>query len=292
MHLESPANLSQAKPQVKTILKWILVLNLIVFAVKIFIGLKAMSLSILGDAVHSGIDSLNNVIALFMIKFAHMPADEDHPYGHSKFETLGALAIVAFLAIASFELIEKSVIRLFHPGDFPNIEPITIYLLAFTLVVNIFVWLYEKNAAEKYHSQLLKADAAHTFSDILVTISILASVFFIAKGYNWLDPILGLLIAAVIIRSGIHILQETVPILVDEVWVKEEDARDIIMSVDKVVGFHGFRSRRGHEYNFLEVKVQFATDSLSEAHDLSHEIEARLQHKFGAAQVTIHIEPV
>lgn len=291
MHLESPANLSNAKPQVKNILKWILALNLIVFAIKIVIGLKAMSLSILGDAVHSGIDSLNNVVALVMIKFAHEPADEEHPYGHSKFETLGALAIVAFLAIASFELIEKSITRLFNPGDFPNIEPITIYLLAITLLINIFVWLYESNAAKKFNSQILKADAAHTFSDILVTISILASVFFIAKGYNWLDPILGLVIAAVIIRSGIHIIQETVPILVDEVWIKEEDARDLIMSVAKVSGYHNFRSRRGHEKNYLEMKVCFETDSLSEAHNLSHEIEHKLAEKFGQADITIHIEP-
>lgn len=291
MHMAAPINSKSAQPQVRKILKWILVLNILVAVIKAFIGFKAGSLSIFGDAVHSGIDSLNNIIALVMIKLAAEPPDENHPYGHSKFETLGALAVVAFLAIASFELVEKSILRLLNPSDFPVIEPLTIYLLLATLAINIFVWLYESNAAKKYNSQLLKADAAHTFSDILITVSILLSVIFISQGYLWLDPLLGLFIALIIIRSGIEILKETVPVLVDEAWVQEDDLRDLIMSTTKVAGFSHLRSRRVHEHAFMEMTVRFDTDSLSEAHALSHEIEEKILEKYGEVQVTIHIEP-
>jgi cation diffusion facilitator family transporter len=281
----------EAVVTVRSILKWILILNLFVAGVKFFIGFKASSLSIIGDAVHSGIDSLNNVIALVMIKLASEPPDKNHPYGHSKFETLGALAVVAFLAIASFALIEKSIIRFLNPGDFPRITNLVIYLLIVTLVINIFVWLYEKNAAKRFNSAILAADAEHTFSDILITISILTSVFFIARGYLWLDPLLGLVIAAVIIKSGIEILQQTVPILVDSAWLVASDIQDLVMTTPKVISYSNLRSRKVYDEAFLEMNVRFDTDSLQEAHELSHEIENRIIDKYGPARITIHIEP-
>lgn len=288
MHQASPT--INTKPEIKKILKAILFLNILVAAVKFFIGFKSGSLSIIGDAAHSSIDSVNNIVALVAIKFASEPADEEHPYGHNKFETLGALAIVAFLAITSFELIEKSIMRFLNPVELPHIDMTMIYLLAGTLLVNIFVWAYEKSAAKKYQSELLHADAAHTFSDILVTISILVSVFFIAKGYFWLDPVLTLVIALIIMHSGWEIVQQTVPILVDEAWIPESDVKELILETDKVVAFHNFRSRKVHDHAFVELAVKFDTDSLSEAHALSHKIEHKIIKKFGKAHITIHVE--
>ena len=289
MHLAHPQQ--NSKPQVKNILRVILFLNIIVALIKFFIGFRSGSLSIVGDAAHSSIDSLNNIVALVAIKIAAEPPDANHPYGHNKFETLGALAIVAFLAITSFELVEKSIMRFLNPVELPDIDDLTIYLLCGTLIVNIFVWLYEKMAARKYQSEILHADAAHTFSDILVTISILVSVFFIAKGYFWLDPVLTLVIAVIIFYSGWEIVQSTVPILVDEAWLKEEEIKDLILSTEKVVGYHNFRSRKVHDHAFVELAVKFATDSLSEAHALSHKIEHKIIKKFGKANITIHVEP-
>jgi cation diffusion facilitator family transporter len=291
MHTQLPKTETNTSPQVKNILKWILLLNLLVLVIKAYIGIKSGSLSIIGDSVHSGIDSINNIIALLMIKLASEPPDNQHPYGHEKFETLGALAVVAFLAITSFELIEKSIMRLLNPNEFPKIDSMTIWLLALTLAVNIFVWLYEKSAAKKFNSYLLGADAEHTFSDILVTSSILLSVIFIARGYLWLDPLLCLFIAFVILRSGWIILKDTIPILVDEAWLQAEDISALIINTPRVVGFTHLRSRRGRDRNFIEMTVKFDTDSLLEAHALSHQIEEKIIHKFGQAEVTIHIEP-
>lgn len=289
MHQVSPS--LNTKPEIRKILKAILFLNIAVALVKFYIGFKSGSLSIIGDAAHSSIDSVNNVVALVAIKFASEPPDENHPYGHNKFETLGALAIVAFLAITSFELIEKSITRFFNPVQLPHIDRLTIYLLAATLLVNIFVWAYEKSAAKKYSSELLHADAAHTFSDILVTISILISVFFIAKGYFWLDPVLTLIIALIILYSGWEIVQNTVPILVDEAWINEKEVSEMILSTPKVIAYSGFRSRKVHDHAFAELSVKFDTDSLKEAHELSHEIEHKIIKNFGQAKITIHIEP-
>lgn len=289
MHQAAP---SPYNPKaVNRVLFVILWLNILVVLVKAWLGYKAGSLSIIGDAVHSGVDGLNNIIALVMIAIAAEPPDEEHPYGHSKFETLGALAVVAFLAIASFELIQQSINRFLHPAALPHIDWLVISMLSATLVINIGVWLYERHAAHKYNSQLLLADAEHTFSDILVTICILASTYFIVKGYYILDPILGIVVALVIMRSGWQILLKTIPILVDEAWLSANDIRALIADMPKVRGFTDLKSRHVHDLKFLQMHVQFSTDSLSEAHELSHEIEQRIIAKYGAAEITIHIEP-
>jgi cation diffusion facilitator family transporter len=287
MHIDH----EKASKKVKQILLLVLVLNLLVMTIKFIIGFKSGSMSIIGDAVHSSIDGLNNIVALVMIKLASEPPDEDHPYGHGKFETLGALAVVAFLALASFELIEKSVMRFFNPGDLPHITSEVFYMLLATLVINIFVWLYEYKQGIKLQSQLLIADAKHTFSDILVTISILASVFFITQGHLWLDAALGLLIAAVIMRSGWMILSDIIPVLVDEAWIKIDDVKEMILASPKVASLADFKSRKSSKGNYLEMTIRFATDSLQEAHDLSHQIEDKIIEKFGHAEILIHIEP-
>ncbi len=290
MHLELPKEKVSSK--VQTIIKVILGFNILVFLMKLYIGITAQSLSILGDAAHSGVDSLNNVLGLAMVYIASQPPDREHPYGHEKFETLGAIAIVAFLGVASFELIEKSIMRFLHPAELPIIDKTTIIFLLITLVINIFVWLYEKNAGHKYNSEFLKADAEHTFSDILITLSILASTYFILKGYYFLDPLLGILIAFIILRSAFEIAQRTVPILVDEFWIDPEELEKIAMSVNKVAECEDIKSRKSHLDGFIEMTVKFRTDSLVEAHKLSHEIEHKIHEKHGDCLVTIHIEPV
>lgn len=230
-------------------------------------------------------------MGLTLIGIASEPPDKEHPYGHGKFETLGAMAIVAFLAVASFELIEKSIMRFMTPTNLPIIDQTVILFLVGTLIINIFVWAYEKHAGKKYNSEFLQADAEHTFSDILITASILGSTFFILKGYYILDPILGIVIALIILKSAWQILKRTVPILVDEVWIDPSEIETIALSVDKVAECSSIKSRRGHVQGFIEMIVSFKTDSLAEAHELSHEIEHRIVEKFGDCEVTVHIEP-
>ncbi|PJF37599.1 MAG: hypothetical protein CUN55_21250, partial [Phototrophicales bacterium] len=101
----------------------------------------------------------------------------------------------------------------------------------------------------------------------------------------------GIIVALVIMRSGISILQQSIPILVDEAWLEPKALAKIIDEIPKAKYFHGLKSRRGYNENFLEMKVQFDTDSLAEAHELSHQIEHKIIQEYGPAQITIHIEP-
>ena len=167
---------------VKNVLWIILFLNLIVLLIKIFAGVITRSLSILGDAAHSAADTVNNFVGLVVLKYASEPPDREHPYGHGKYETLAAFAIIVFLAIASVEIIHGSLNRLIHPVELPLFKIEVVWLLAITLVVNIIVWIYERSKGKELKSDLLIADSSHTGSDVLITISVLGSQMFIARG--------------------------------------------------------------------------------------------------------------
>ena len=150
---------------VRRVLVGLLFANLVVVGAKLVIGLTAHSLAVLGDAVHSTVDALNNVLALVVVRVAAKAPDEDHPYGHGKFETLGALAIVGFLSITCFELVRGAVNHLTREPRAPATTNLGLAILVATLGINVLVAWYEHRRGEQLDSTLLIADAAHTRTD-------------------------------------------------------------------------------------------------------------------------------
>ena len=135
--------------QIRWVLWALLVANLAVVIVKFAIGLRTGSLAVLGDAVHSSVDAANNVFGLVVMRVAALGPDEDHPYGHSKFETLGALAIVLFLSVSGFELVKGAITRLIAGPEPLAIGVVHIGLLAATLVVNMIVATYRNATGQR-----------------------------------------------------------------------------------------------------------------------------------------------
>src|SRR5712691_9359095 len=151
---------------VRRVFLGLLVANLIVVGAKSFVGLKSGSLAILGSALDSSVDALNNVVALIVIRVAAKEPDEDHPYGHDKFETLGALGIVGFLSISCFELLREGITSLISGTAPHHIDAIEVVLIVATLVVNrCDVW-YGRRRGHELGSAFLLADASHTAGDI------------------------------------------------------------------------------------------------------------------------------
>ncbi len=138
--------------RVRQILWLVLAANLFVVVIKLFVGLRAGSLAVLGDAAHSGVDALNNVVGLLAVKVAAEPPDEEHPYGHGKYETLAALAVVSFLSIAGFELVSGAVGRLAGSAAAPQVDSLTFVLLGGTMIVNTLVATGEARAAARLRS--------------------------------------------------------------------------------------------------------------------------------------------
>src|SRR5207244_3708446 len=151
-----------ASALVRRVFIGLLVANLAVVGVKLAVGLSSGSLAVLGGAVDSCVDALNNVLALIVVRVAAKEPDEDHPYGHGKFETLGALAIVGFLSITCFELVREAVNHLVSGSHRVDVSDFQLALLVLTLGVNVLITWYEHRRGTELGSELLVTDATHT----------------------------------------------------------------------------------------------------------------------------------
>ena len=175
-------------PAVRKTLAVVLLLNAIVLAIKIVVGIRTGALTVLGAALESGLDVLNNVIGIALVAVASRAPDEDHPYGHDKFETLGALGIVGFLSISCFELLRAGADALLARRPPHHVSLVDIAFIIATLVVNVFVVWYERRRGRELGSVFLMADAAHTSGDILVTLMALGSLALARIGWPVSTP--------------------------------------------------------------------------------------------------------
>ncbi len=277
---------------VRRVLLGILIANLAVVGARLVIGLVSGSLAILGSALDSGVDGLNNVLGLIVVRVASKGPDEDHPYGHGKFETLGALAIVGFLSITCFELVRgavKDLLRGDHPLDVTDLQ---LAVLLATLGVNVLVAWYEHRRGNELRSELLIADAAHTRTDVFVTLGVLIGVLFARQGWWWADPVLALGIALLVVRVAYRIFARTVPVLVDQRAVPTANIQQMTEAVHGVKSAYGIRSRGGAHVRYAEVTIAVdRTANVAAAHAIADEVEQRLKQDLHLDEVTVHVEP-
>jgi cation diffusion facilitator family transporter len=278
---------------VRRALMFVLLLNAVSAGLKITVGARTGALTVLGAALESTLDMLSNGVAILAISVAARAPDEDHPYGHEKFETLGTLAIVGFLSITCFELVRRSIGELARGATAPSARPLDAALLLFSLGVNAFVVQYERARGRRFNSALLLADASHTASDILVTALAMGSLLLSHLGFLRADALLGIIVALIIAWSGYHILRDSIPILVDARAVDAERLAAIARSIRGVEGVRSVRSRRtssGHL--FAEVTILVAGGrSVADAHECTDEVERAIARELGGAEAIVHVEP-
>jgi cation diffusion facilitator family transporter len=281
---------------VRRVLIVTLALNVVVVAGKLIAGLLAGSLSVISDAIHSSVDSINNIVGLVVMKYATAEPDEGHPYGHAKFETLAAFVIAGFLFVTCYQISISAIKRIIaHETPAPEITALTIGVMIGTIISNIIITVYERREGKRLQSAFLIADSAHTRSDVLVSCSVLAGLILIRAGYLWLDPIISLGVGVVIAWSGYQIFRTTVPILVDAAPVPSWHIAEVARSVQGVHSAHDIRSRSQGGEMFVEMHLhiarEFERDHIA-SHAITLEIERRLAAEFGRVTATIHVEPL
>ena len=290
--------LSQSSPagdrynEVARVLIRVLVANLAVAAAKIALGYATGAVSIVSDGFHSLTDSASNVVALVGVSVARRPPDANHPYGHRKYETMASIGILVFLVIVLVEVLSAALDR-FMNGGTPRVFPEGIGIMAVTLVINLFVVNYELTAGRRLRSEVLRADAKHTRSDVLTTVAVLGALIGVWLGYPILDPLAALLVAAFIGHACWEIAQDASRILGDEIVIAEAEVRDVLRGVPEVLGSEKIRTRGSSDYVFLDLHLWLAPDTpLQSAHATSHDAKDRLMARFPQlADVVIHIEP-
>ena len=274
---------------------WItLLLNLAVCGVKAVVGFTTGSLAVLADALHSLTDGANNVLGLVVTKWSATPPDREHPYGHQKFEALGALGIAALLGIACFEVVKTAVGRMLDEAPrVVTMDAAALGLLVVVLAVNVFVAVYERRAGRRYASPLLLADAHHTLGDIWITLGVLAgAVGLWLLGWQWLDVALAVPVAGAVLWSGWLVLRGNLPWLVDASAIAPESVEEIALSVPGVVNCHEVTSRGliGRQV-FVEMHLITSAKDVETSHRITEEIERKLEDRFGPVHATIHVEP-
>jgi cation diffusion facilitator family transporter len=263
--------------------------NVTVLVVKAVVGVTTGSSAVLADAVHSFADLANNGLALFALHLAGAPPDREHPYGHRKYETLAVFALATLLAVLAVEI----ALRALQSGDREVLRSgWSLGLMLGVLAVNVAVSSWQATWARRLDSDLLRADARHTFSDVFATIAVIIGWQLAATGHAWLDTVFTLGVSALILFLAFGLYRRAIPVLVDQIATDPEQLTAVVQSVP---GVRGTRRVRSHLSGLgATIDVVVAVDShLSTAasHDIADEIERTLRERFSTPDVTVHVEP-
>jgi cation diffusion facilitator family transporter len=285
------SQLDRAK-KVRQILWGILIVNWVIASVKVWFGLHSHTAAVTADGLHGFIDGAANIVGLIGVSIASQPADEDHPYGHGKFEALSSLGIGMMVGMAMLELGSMAFDSLLA-NRHPDVDLVLILVMLGTLVSNVVVTTVERRAARRLNSSLLMADASHTFSDLLVTAAVLVSLALIKVGFPRADGIAALVILVFVAHTAYDIIRQAVGILSDSVRL---DPARVGAVVDEIAGVQrctSVRSRGMEGAVYVDLKIEVDPElTTAAAHLLADEAERRIAEAFPeVVDVMVHVEP-
>ncbi len=289
---QSRPSAGQRTRAIQRVLVAVLVLNLAVALAKLFYGLLSNSLSMTADGLNSLMDGASNVIGLFAIAVAARPPDPNHPYGHRRFETLTSLGIAMFMLLA-LEQILRDTWTHWQTGARPEVTTISFAIMIGTLIVNIIVTTWERRAGKRLRSSILTADARHTGSDALVSISVIAGLIVTRLGYPQADLVIALVVAAVIAWGAWTIIRDAALTLSDVAAAPASEIERAARSVPGVEGVHNIRTRDGEGVVWVDLHIQVDPElRVDRAHDIASAVAAKVEQELNApADVTVHVEP-
>jgi len=278
--------------QVRRVLWLTLGLNLAVAAAKIGYGILVHSLSIRADGFHSLTDSTNNLIGIASIWLASRPPDAKHPYGHQKFEILAAGGIGLSLLLVAWDVGRGALARVMGTAEPMIINNHAFTVLLLTLAVNVCVALYERKRGLELKSTFLISDAAHTRSDVFVTLGIVVAVLCVRMGYPSFDLIAAIVVALFIAYTGVGLLRENARYLLDTALIGEEVVQDKVLKVAGVASTHKIRTRGTPNAIHVDLHIQIAPHlNVVQAHQVTHWVIDAVREIPGVIDVVVHTEP-
>lgn len=298
---EAPARMETQRRKMRVALISV-VSNTILTIAKLVVGLLIGSVSIMSEAVHSGVDLLAAIIATFSVRTSGIPADAKHPFGHGKAENISGTIEATLIFLAAGWIIYEAVKKILYP------QPIEyvgwgIGIMLVSTVVNIAVSDMLFNVAKETDSIALDADAWHLRTDVYTSAGVMVSLIFIllsqrffpALNIHWLDPVAAIGVALLITRTAYRVTLRSARDLMDATLPDEEDAwiRRLIMTNRPAIhGFHQLRTRKAGNYRFVDFHIKVDPEmSVQDSHDIAEDLSEHIKRKFPHASVTVHIEP-
>ncbi|MCY7296437.1 cation diffusion facilitator family transporter [Alteromonas sp. a30] len=263
--------------------------NVLIALIKLVVGLMVQSTAIIADAAHSLTDVANNGLAYIAIQYSEKPADEDHRYGHHKYETLAIFALAMSLVIVAFEVITSAIERFNSTPEHSNVG---LWLMVICILINTALTTWEHHWAKKLNSSLLHADAKHTFSDVLTSIAIIVGWQIASRGYPWVDALFAIFVALIIVYFAYSLFKQAIPVLVDSTFLDEVKVKEAIHAIPKVKDVDRIRSRYDGKHLSVDVIISVEPQlSTQESHRVADKVEHLLATSFDAHDILVHVEP-
>jgi len=267
--------------------------NSSLIVMKLLAGLISGSVSIISEAIHSGMDLLAAIIAFFSVKMSDNPPDREHPYGHGKFENVSGVVEAVLIFIAAGWIIYEAVHKIIAPGPIENIG-IGAAVMAVSAIVNFLVSRRLYQVAKKTDSIALEADALHLKTDVYTSVGVAAGLLLILiTGWNFLDPIVAIMVAMLIIKESFILLRNAFFPLLDSSLSGEETLIISEVIQKRGITFHQLRTRKSGKYRFADFHLELPENmALRDVHRICDEIEHEIKHRISTIEVQIHVEPV
>jgi len=276
--------------------------NACLVVLKLVVGAMIGSVSVISEAIHSGVDLLAAVIAFFAVRKSSKPADEDHPFGHGKVENISGTIEALLIFLAAIWIIFEAVKKLQNPEPL-NDAWLGVVVMLISVTANIFVSKNLFLVGKETDSIALMADAWHLRTDIYTSLGVFGGLAVIFAGglvlpgadLRWVDPAVAIGVALLIIRAAYHLTVESARDLVD-VGLPPEEVDDIRRHIrafaPTIRGFHRLRTRKAGPSRFVEFHIRVdASMSVDESHRITDMITCSIKQHYPGTTVTIHIEP-
>lgn len=279
--------------KVNWVLWTILFANIFVALIKILFGQIIKSSSMTADGFHSFTDGASNIIGLIGIHLASKPKDEDHPYGHKKFENLAGLFIAIMLLVIGLKMIVEAFQRFINPVPL-KITFQSLLMLIITLIINIIIAHYEYQQGKKINSTILISDSIHTKSDIFISLGVLVTLISIKLGLPYfIDSFTSLVVSILILHASYEISQATCGPLLDQAIIDANKIQEVVLSFDEVKDVHDIKSRGTRDEIYIDFHIVIEpTISFIESHELTDSIEKKLKSTFYEnMEINIRTEP-
>jgi len=270
-------------------------LDLLLGTIKILGGALTGSFALITDGIHSLSDSVSDIFVLVVNHFAHDAPDQEHPYGHGRFETVGTVVMGMFFFAVAAVLLYDSVKRLLEPETLAVPALGGLLIAAISIASKEWIYQYTMRSARRLNSSLLRANAWHSRSDAISSIAVLIGIFGARQGLPWLDVIAAMFVALIIARIGWQLCLDSLKELVDTAIPREHEARirDTVLDIPGVNRITGLRSRQSGGRILLDLRIQVNPRiSVSEGHQLGEICRRSIQDKFSnISEVLVHVDP-
>lgn len=295
--------MNHAHQKEKVFVAWLSVAsNSTLVIAKLVIGIFIGSVSVISEAIHSGIDLLASLIALLAVRHSSKPADEDHPYGHGKFENVSGTIEALLIFIAAIWIIYEAIKKILNPHEVGETSW-GIGVMLISAILNILISNKLFKVAKKTNSVALEADAWHLRTDVYTSLGVMGGLLIIwiiskvnpSLNVNWIDPVAALGVACLILHAAYELTMKASQDLFDVSLPENEikQIKEIILSQKEVKGLHEFRTRRAGHYRYVEFHMELDSDTnLKIADKLAHDVEDKIKASFEHTQVIVHLDPV